>query len=286
MVRLRDRMREDLELRGMSAGTSESYIRCARRFVEHFGQPPAKLGAEEVRSYLLHLVQEKRSKPATVNVYGAAIAFLYRVTLKRPAVVEDVARVKTPVRLPRFVSGPEVSRLLAALRSEKMQTIAMLAYGAGLRVSEILALERGDIDAKRMLIHIRHAKRGRERYVMLSPRLLAALRAYWKWTEPRGPRLFSGRNGYSPLDRAAVHRAFSKAARKAGLGRVLGPHVLRHGFATHMLESGTDLRTLQVLLGHGSLKSTVVYLHITTARLQTLRSPLEDLARPEPPRDA
>jgi site-specific recombinase XerD len=274
-------MREDLELRGSSAATIETYVQCARRFVEHYQRPPAKLGAAEVRSYLLHLIHEKRSTPSTVNLYSAAIAFLYRVTLKRPEVVADVVRLKTPMRLPRFLSGPEVARLLANLPTARLQTMAMLAYGAGLRVGEIVALEIGDIDAKRMVIHVRHAKRGRERFVMLSPRLLATLRVYWKGAKLPGPRLFAGRDGDAPLHRTAVHKAFSKAARKAGLGKSLGPHALRHGFATHMLEGGTDLRTLQVLLGHASMKSTAIYLHITTARVQTLRSPLEELAAPE-----
>ena len=274
MVRVRERMREDLELRGSSAATIESYLRCARRFVEHFGLAPGKLGAAQVRSYLLHLIHEVKAAPATVNVYSQAIQFLYRVTLKRPEVVADVVRVKTPMRLPRFLTGTEVSRLLVALPTVRLQAIAMLAYGAGLRVSEIVKLEMGDIDAKRRVIHVRHAKRGRDRDVMLSPRLLRALRDYWKGAKLPGPRLFAGRRPGTPLERAAVHKAFSKASRKAGLGKSLGPHALRHGFATDLLEAGTDLRTLQVLLGHASLKSTMVYLHITTARVQTLRSPL------------
>jgi site-specific recombinase XerD len=274
-------MREDLELRGMSANTTEKYLCCARRFVEHIGVPPAKAGAAEVRSYLLHLIHEVKAAPATVNVYAGAIQFLYRVTLKRPEVVMDVVRVKTPMRLPRFLTGAEVSRLLVALPTARLQAMAMLAYGAGLRVGEIVKLEIGDIDAKRMVIHVRGAKRRRERYVMLSPRLLSTLRAYWKAAKLPGPRLFAGRHPDTPLDRGAVHKAFSKAARKAGLGKSLGPHALRHGFATHMLERGTDLRTLQVLLGHASMKSTAIYLHITTARVQSLCSPLDELATPE-----
>lgn len=286
MVRLRDKMREDLELRGFSVATSEAYVRCARSFVEHFHRPPAKLGAGEVRSYLLHLLQERRAAPGTVNVYAAAIGFLYRVTLKRPEVVAEVVRMKTPMRLPRFPSGPEVARLLVALPTARLQAMAMLAYGAGLRVSEIVRLETTDIDAKRMVIHVREAKRGRARYVMLSPRLLSTLRAYWKAAKLSGPRLFAGRHPGTPLDRTAIHKAFSKAARKAGLGKSLGPHALRHGFATHMLERGTDLRTLQVLLGHASMKSTAIYLHITTARVQALCSPLDNLATPEHDRNA
>jgi integrase/recombinase XerD len=278
-------MREDLELRGCSANTIVSYLRCARRFAEHFGLPPGKIGAEQVRSFLLYLIHDVKAAPATVNVYAGAIRFLYRVTLKRPEVVTDVVRLKTPMRLPRFLSGPQVERLLAILPSLALRAVAMLAYGAGLRVSEIVQLERQDIDAKRMVIHVRKAKRGRERYVMLSPRLLATLRAYGKESRLPGPLVFSGRDPSTPLDAGAVHKALSKASRKAGMGKSLGPHALRHSFATHMLEGGTDLRTLQVLLGHASLSSTLKYLHITTARVQSLKSPLDSLVPPEDPRD-
>jgi site-specific recombinase XerD len=280
MIRIRDKMRQDLELRGLRPSTIEIYLRYARLFVAYFNLAPARIGAAEIRSYLLHLIHEKKVSSSTVNVYVAAILFLYNVTLKRPAVVADVVRMKTPMRLPRFVSEAEVERLLAAMTSLKHKAMAMLAYGAGLRVSEILQLETGDIDAKRMVLHVRNAKRGRERYVMLSPRLLSTLRAYWKTAGVPGPRLFIGSEPGKPLDRAAVHKAFSKAARKAGIAQKLGPHVLRHSFATHMLEAGTDLRTLQVLLGHACISSTAVYLHITTARVQSLRSPLDGV-RPD-----
>jgi site-specific recombinase XerD len=281
MVRLRDKMREDLELRGMSANTIDAYVRCARRFAEHFSLPPGKLGATDVRQYLLYLIHEANRSPSTINVYAAAIRFLFAVTLKRPDVVADVVPMKTPMRLPRVLSGTEVEKLIGALGTAKHLAMAMLLYGAGLRVGELTHLEVGDIDAKRMLIHIRGAKRGRERYIMLSPRLLAALRAYWKAARLRGTRLFPGRDPSKPLTRAAVHRALSKAAAKAGISGRLGPHSLRHSFATHLLEGGTDLRTVQVLLGHASLRSTATYLHVTAARTQAIRSPLDDVGTPQ-----
>jgi site-specific recombinase XerD len=281
MARLRDKMREDLQLRGLRTNTIDTYIGCVRRFVEYFALPPAKLGAAEVRCYLLHLIREAKVAPPTVNTYAAAISFLFKVTLKRADVVADVVRMKTPMHLPRFLSGTEVERLLAALQTLKHRAMVMLAYGAGLRVSEVARLEIADIDAKRMVMHIRDAKRGRERYVMLSPLLLATLRAYWKSARLSGPRLFPGRDPSKPITRAAIHKAICKAAREAGITKRLGPHVLRHSFATHLLEGGTDLRTLQVLLGHASLGSTVRYLHVTTARVQELRSPLDDLGTPQ-----
>jgi site-specific recombinase XerD len=239
------------------------------------------MGAAEVRGYLLHLIDEVKSSPATVNVYSAAIQFLYRVTLKRPEVVVDVVRVKTPMRLPRFLSGTEVERLLASITKKKLRAMVMLAYGAGLRVSEIARLEFGDIDAKRMVIHVRDAKRGRERYIMLSAVLLSALRSYWKTARPQGPHMFPGRGPNVPITRSAIHKMIRYAAGKAGFPGRFGPHALRHSFATHLLEAGTDLRTLQVLLGHASLRSTMVYLHITTARVQQLRSPLDNLGTPQ-----
>jgi len=280
MERVRDKMREDLQLRGLCPNTIDTYIRCARRFVEHFGVPPAKLGAAEVRRYLLSLINDAKAAPATVNTYAAAIRFLYCVTLKRPEVVADVVRLKTPMHVPHILSGTEIERLLAAIPTTKHRAMVMLAYGAGLRVSEVAQIEIGDIDAKRMVLHVRNAKRGRERHVMLSPILLSALRAHWKDARPPGPRLFPGRDPQKPITRTAIHKALCKAAKKAALTKRLSPHVLRHSFATHLLEGGTDMRTVQVLLGHASLRSTVTYLHVTTARLQQVRSPLDDLGTP------
>jgi site-specific recombinase XerD len=281
MARLRDKMREDLELRGLRPNTIDAYLRCARRFTEHFARPPRKLEAADVRCYLLHLIHAAQRSPSTINVYAAAIRFLFAVTLKRPDVVADVVRVKTRMHLPRVLSGTEVEKLLGALRSRKYLAIAMLLYGAGLRVGEVTHLETVDIDAKRMLLHLRDAKRGRERYVMLSPRLLAVLRAYWKAARLRGPLLFPGGDPSKPVTHNAIRKALSQAAVKAGLRQGLSPHTLRHAFATHLLEGGTDLRTVQVLLGHASLRSTTTYLHVTTARVQQLRSPLDDLGTPQ-----
>jgi len=179
--------------------------------------------------------------------------------------------------VPTVLSGSEVARLLAALETDKHRALVMLAYGAGLRASEACKLRIEDVDPKRMLLHIRDTKRGRERYVMLSPRLLAMLRAYWKVSRPKGPQLFPGRDLGKRLTRAAMHKAIVKAAKLAGITKRVSPHTLRHSFATHLLEAGTDLRTLQVLLGHASLKSTMAYLHISTARVQSVASPLDAL---------
>jgi site-specific recombinase XerD len=270
-------MREDLALRGMSANTIEAYVRCARQFAEHHGRSPCALGAPEIRAFLLYLVQERKVAPASFNVYASALKFLYTVTLDRPETIARMPRMRVPMHLPVVLTKVAVSQLLATLKSPKYRAMVMLAYGAGLRVSEVCHLRVEDIDPKRMLLHVRHAKRGRERYVMLSPRLLATLRAYWKVCRPAGSYLFPGREPGTVADRRTIHHAMVKAARSAGIDKRLSPHTLRHSFATHLLEAGTDLRTLQVLLGHASLKSTMAYLHVSPARVQAVKSPLDAL---------
>jgi integrase/recombinase XerD len=282
MRRLRDKMREDLALRGMRPNTIETYVRCARRFAEHFGRSPCAMGAKEIRTFLLHLIDVRKVSPSSFNVYAGALKFLYTVTLDRPEKVARMPRMRVPMHVPVVLSGSEVVRLIGALGSAKHRALVMLAYGAGLRVGEVCNLRVEDIDPKRMVLAIRHAKRGRERYVMLSARLLSMLRAYWKATRPRGPYLFPGQwDSAKPLTRAAVQKAVAKAARQAGIPKRVSPHTLRHSFATHLLETGTDLRTLQVLLGHASISSTMAYVHVSTARVQSIASPLDALGTPE-----
>jgi integrase/recombinase XerD len=276
MRRLRDKMREDLALRGMSENTSANYVGCARRFADYFRRSPCVLGASEIRAFLLALV-ERGVRPRTFNVYVAALTFLYRFTLGLPERVAALPRMRVPMHVPTVLTGAEVERILVAIGSAKHRALVMLAYGAGLRVGEACRLRVEDIDAKRMLLHVRTTKRGRERHVMLSARLLQALRAYWKRARPTGPYVFPGRGAGATLTRKAVHRAIVRAVRRAGISKRVSPHTLRHSFATHLLERGTDLRTLQVLLGHASLHSTTAYLHVSTARVQSIASPLDTL---------
>lgn len=278
MKRLRDRMREDLELRGLRPATIETYVRCAAGFTSHFVLPPARLGPDQVRQFVLHLLRERRLCARSINVHLAAISFLYRVTLGRPEVVEHVCHMKAPRRLPTVLSTSEVRALLATIRLPKHRSMVMLAYGAGLRVGEVCRLETGDIDAKRMLVHVRNGKGGRDRYVMLSPMLLRTLRAYAKESRIRGPYLFPSRTeGREVLTRAAVHRVVKLGARQAGITKRVSPHTLRHSFATHLLEAGVDLRTVQVLLGHANISTTTTYLHVAVTRVQSLESPLDRL---------
>jgi len=228
MGKLHDKMREDLELRGMRANTVSSYLRCASQFARHFNRSPEQMGASEIRQFFLYLKDTRKISPATFNVYGGAIRFLYRVTLNRPEEVSSLPRMKVPMRLPTILSGTEVERLLRAIESPKHRAMTMLAYGAGLRVSEIAKLEAGDIDSKRMVIRIRDTKRGRERYVMLSPILLDALRAHWKASRPRSSLLFPGRRLGKTITRAAISKALKKSVEKVGLTKRITPHTLRN----------------------------------------------------------
>ena len=280
MKRLRDRMREDLALRGMSVATIDIYVRCARKFAEHFGRSPCAMGMREVRAFLLHLTGRGLS-PSTLCVYRGALRFLYGVTLDRPHELERLPRPRVPMRVPVVLRGTEGEQLLGAMSRANHRVALMLAYGAGLRVGEICRLRVDDIDAKRMVLRIRNAKRGRERYVMLSARLLRELRIYWMAAGLVGPMLFPGNAGRIRITRAAIQKAVAVAARRAGLSKPVSPHTLRHSFATHLLEVGTDLRTLQVLLGHASIESTTRYLHVSTARVQSLTSPLDALGTTE-----
>ena len=256
MGKLKDKMDGDLKLRGLCENTRATYLRCAEAFVKHYMKPPAALGKTEVRDYLLLGVEERKWAPSTYNVHAAALRFLYSYTLERPEEVAWIGQMRVTHRLPAILSSEEIERLLAALGSLRMQAIVMTAYGAGLRVSEVLSLRVEDIDSRRMVIHVQHGKGDRDRYTMLPERLLETLRAYWREKRPPGPELFAGRKPGTLLQRATVNIALKQAALRAGIKKRVRPHSLRHAFATHLLEAGTDLRTLQVLLGHASITTT------------------------------
>jgi len=279
MGKLQDRMEEDLRLRGLSANTRATYLRCARRFVKHYRKSPTEMGKAEVRDFLLHLVEERKLSASTYNVYAAALRFLYSHTLERPQEVAWIGQMRVTRRLPVILSPEEIERLLGALRSLKMQAIVMTAYGAGLRVSEVVQLEVADIDSRRMVIHVRHGKGDRDRYTMLPQRLLELLRAYWKQVRPPGPQLFPGRRPGAVLRRGTVSKALSKAAQRAKLEKRVYPHALRHAFATHLLEAGTDLRTLQVLLGHASVTTTARYAQVSAVMIRKTKSPADRLRK-------
>lgn len=276
---LQKKLAEEFELRGTPQNTRLTYRRCIERFERHFGKSAAQLGRVEVRQFLLHLIEHEKLSPITHNVYAAALCFLYTHALARPRVVEELPRRKGTRKLPSVPTAAEIERLLLAVHSPTHRAVLMLAYGAGLRIEEALHMRIEDIDSAAGVIHVRSAKRNRDRDVMLGPRLLAELRSYWRQTRPPGPELFPGRAGVgTTLTRPSVNNALRKAAHVAGLERHISPHSLRHAFATHLLEQGTDLRTLQVLLGHASMSSTTRYVHLSTARLRSVHSPLDRLA--------
>ncbi len=277
MTPLRRRMIEDMKLRNLSPRTIEAYAMRVGTFARHFGRSPQDLGREDVRSYLLHLVQEKHVSWSVYNQTVAALKFVYEVTLQRQGVLQRIRCPKQPKKLPTVLSLEETARFFAAIVGLKHRAILMTAYAAGLRISEVVALRIDDIDSKRMIIRVRQAKGQRDRNVMLSPRLLALLREYWKVARST-EWLFPGDVPGRPITDGAVNHICVQASRAAGLGKHVTVHTLRHSFATHLLEVGTDIRTIQVLLGHRNLKTTAIYTHVAPTAGETVRSPLDRLA--------
>jgi len=276
MSRLRDRMQEDLKLAGRCENTQKTYLRCVARFSHHFGKSPKALGQPEVRAYLLELIERRKVSASTYNVYAAALCFLYRTTLNRPDVVDWIRRLKVRRRLPAILTREEFERLLEQL-TLRMRTIAVLAFGSGLRISEICQLRVEELDTTRMQVHIEHSKGDKQRRTVLSQLGLTLLRKHWKANKVRGPLLFPGKIPGRAVTREAFNKALGIAAVKAKVDKRVTPHSLRHAFATYLLEAGTDLRTVQVLLGHASISSTVWYLHVTPAMLAKVTSPADCL---------
>jgi len=276
MTPLRRRMIEDMRLRNFAPGTVDVYVNCVARLARHFGKSPELLGPDDVRAYLLHLIGQRRSSWSYYNQHLQAFRFLYNVTLGRDWVLKHLVCPKRPKRLPVVLSGEELVRFFAAIDGLKHRALLMTAYAAGLRVSEVAALRVEDIDSRRMVIRVRQGEGSKDRYVMLSPKLLGLLRAYWKAARPR-VWLFPGGYADRPITPSAVRKACQRAREAAGLGKLVTVHTLRHSFATHLLEAGTDLRTIQVLLGHSSPRTTAVYTHVSPAAVRATISPLDRL---------
>ncbi len=279
MGKLKDKMEGDLKLRGLCANTRETYLRCAEAYVKHYMKAPAQMGRTEVRDYLLLMLEDRKWSASTYNVHAAALKFLYAHTLGRPEEVAWIGWMKVPYHPPSILSGEEVERLLEALGTLRMRAIVMAAYGSGLRVSEVVNLQVEDIDSQRMVIHVCRGKGDRDRYTMLPQRLLELLRQYWRQERLRGPQLFPGDKSGQALSRDAVGKAVVQAAAEAKLKKRVTPHSLRHAFATHLLESGTDLRTLQVLLGHKSIRTTTRYAQVSPAMIRKTQSPADRLRK-------
>jgi integrase/recombinase XerD len=275
MGKLHDQMKEDLLLKAYSPHTMRSYLRCARRFAEHYMRSPEEMGEQEVRDFLLFLVRDRQASPATLDMYVNALKFLYSITLKRPEAVKGIAHPKRLKTLPVILSPEEVLRIFAAIRSMKHKAIIATAYAAGLRISEVCGLRIVDIDSQRKRIHVHSGKGKKDRYVMLGESLLDLLRQYYQKVRPQGEYLFPGHNPQRPICTTAVSQVLRKVVRQTGLTKKVSMHTLRHCFATHLLEAGIDIRILQVLLGHSSIRTTQRYTHITDRLLQKLVSPLD-----------
>jgi integrase/recombinase XerD len=277
MTPLRVRMIEDMQIRNLAALTQTAYIEHVVRFARHFRKSPEHLGPAEIRTWLIHLAQEKRLSASSISVTVAALRFFYAVTLKRAWTLDDdIPTGRQPRKLPVVLSPEEVSQFLAAVKSPKHRVILTVCHAAGLRVSEVVHLKPGAIDSQRMVIRVEEGKGGKDRYVMLSSRRLDLLREYWRTARPK-EWLFPGRNGSQPVNTATVELACRDALERSGLGKPVTPHSLRHAFAVHLLESGADLRTIQLLMGHRGLTTTSRYPRIATSKVCATASRLDAL---------
>jgi len=280
MTALRKRMIHELELHRKSPRTIEAYVTAVAQLAGHYGRSPDRITLEEVRDFLHHLIAERKLAFSSCNQKLAGIRFFYRQVLGQERFDLRVP-AKRSGKLPEPLGRREVERLLKAPRNAKHRVLLMTCYATGVRVSELVHLRVEDIHSERMQIHVRQGKGAKDRYTLLSPRLLEQLRAYWRTCRPR-PWLFLGRDGRGPLPVGTAQKIYYAAKRRAGIERGHGIHTLRHSFATHLMEAGVDLPTLQRLLGHTSLATTAKYLHVTNKHLRGVRSPLDLLRMPEP----
>lgn len=280
---LRQRMLDDMRMRKLSDKTQAAYLRAVRGLACHLRRPPDSATAEELRLYQLHLV-ERGVSPISLNAAITGLKFFFEVTVGRAEAMAKMSPVHVPRRLPVVLSRPEAARLIACAGNLKYQAALSLAYGAGLRVSEVVALKVGDIDSQRMTLRIEQGKGHKDRYAMLSPVLLERLRTWWKAARakgkmPDGGWLFPGMDPVNPLTPRQLNRAIHTAAIDAGIDKRVTMHTLRHSFATHLLEKKVDIRVIQVMLGHKKLETTALYAQVATEVLREVVSPLE----PSPP---
>jgi|TARA_R110002072_G_scaffold302978_1_gene490615 integrase/recombinase XerD len=276
MTPLRKRLIEELEIRNYSPKTISMYVGNVSRLARYYGTSPDRLTREQIRRYLVHLVQERGLSMGTYRQALAGLRYFYRWVLKRGDLVQDVFSPRPERRLPVVLSVEEVQRFFAALVSFKHRMILMTAYSAGLRISEALNLKVTDLDSERMVIRVEQGKRKKDRYTILSPVLLDMLRNYW-WAARPVSYLFPGRRQDRPVGVSTVQRACQDARARAGLEKAVTPHTLRHCFATHLLEAGTDVRVLQELLGHANIRTTAIYTHVSTRLIGGTVSPLDQL---------
>lgn len=280
MSSLRQRMVEDMQVRNLSVNTQRVYLQQVSLFARYFNKSPELLGPEQIRAYQIYLTNEKKLATGSILIAIAALRFLYRVTLKRDwSLAEVIPAPKKPQKLPVVLSPEEVLQFLDCVRSRKHRAVLTTCYAAGLRISEAVALTPRTIDSKRMVLRVEQGKGQKDRYVMLSPKLLEILRVWWRVEKPKD-WLFPGDFPGQHITRGAVNRECQKAHRICKIPKPITPHSLRHAFAVHLLEQGTDVRTIQLLLGHRSLATTAKYLRIATNKVCSTSSPLDLLPRP------
>jgi site-specific recombinase XerD len=278
-------MLEELQRRNFSPTTIRSYLYAVERFARHFKCRPDRLNHTHLRSYQAHLLRTGQLQPKTVRLHVSALRFFFEKTLRRRYLLDDTPYPKAPQRLPSILSVEEMARLIEAADGLYHRTMLMVLYSTGMRSAELLQLHVADIDSRRMLIHIRHGKGGRDRYVPLSPTLLETLRVYYRWMRPK-TWLFPGTvhnwRVDKPITKRVLWNAVVLAAERADLRKRVSPHVIRHSYATHLLERGADLRTIQLLLGHVNIRHTALYLHLSQKHLQAVANPLDALTISRP----
>ncbi len=280
MTSLRQRMIEDMQIRNLSVHTQKCYVLQVSLFARHFSKSPELLGPEQIRAYQIYLTNEKKLATKSILLAIAALRFLYKVTLKKNWVFENIIPApKAPQTLPVVLSPEEVIQFLDCVTSRKYRAILTTCYAAGLRISEAVALTPPTIDSKRMVLRVEQGKGQKDRYVMLSPKLLEVLRAWWRVEKPKD-WLFPGDMPGQHITKSAVERECQKAHHTCKIPKPITPHSLRHAFAVHLLEQGTDVRTIQLLLGHRNLATTAKYLRIATSKVCSTSSPLDLLPRP------
>lgn len=276
MDTLREKMLAELQLRGITPRTQTAYLREIGKLENYFNRSPEELGEEEVKEYLVHMLEDRGLSSGTYKYYAAGIKFLYRTTLNRGEVVEKIKYPKAKIKLPVVLDLSEVRTILSVMENLKHRAVLTVTYSAGLRVSETAHLKVTDIDSKRMMVRVRQGKGGKDRYSILSKTALECLRQYWRAYRPKD-WLFEGQKEGSHICYTSIRQIFVEAKERAGITKPVGPHSLRHAFATHLIEAGTSLHHVQLLLGHKSPKTTTVYLHVSKMNLAQVTSPLDSI---------
>ena len=274
MSTLREQMVADLQLRGLTPKTQKIYLREVSNYAKYFGKSPEELGEKELREYLLYLLNERKLSAGTYRFYYQGLKFLYKQTMKREEVVEKIRCPKRKKTLPVVLDLAEIKALLSVMENLKHRAILTITYSAGLRISEAACLKVTDIDSKRMMVRVQQGKGGKDRYSILSQTALECLRQYWKTYRPT-QWLFEGQNKDVHISISSIRQIFLEAKERAGIAKPASPHTLRHSFATHLVEAGTSLHHVQLLLGHRSPTTTTVYLHVSKMNLAQVTSPLD-----------